>query len=413
MMQSTAGRYAVRSLGRHARRTLLSAVGVAIGCAVGLVTISWIRGESEMIVRAAAECGAGHLRITHGDWLEKHDRALRIADWQPTLERVRQLPGVKVATPRARSQGLLALGTRITSAEVVGVDPASEPAALRFVREVEQGRYLRPDDRGATVVGKGVLDKLDAQLGDELVVTVMGQDGAMLSALLTVVGVVATGSKNIDSTIVQVALPDMKQLSGLGGAAEITILLDDYRDAAELKGQVSQGLPENQAVLEWFEVAPELKAGFEMDEGFSNLTVGIVILLVLLGVMSAQLTSVLERRKEFAVLAALGMRGGQMVRVLFLEAVALGLLGAVLGLVLALPAVYYLANTGVDFSKLAGDVDMAMSGVLMDPIFYADFGAWLFPYALGLSMTATLTAAFYPALYATRTDPADALRVAQ
>ena len=156
-----------------------------------------------------------------------------------------------------------------------------------------------------------------------------------------------------------------------------------------------------------------MRAGYEMDRGFARVSVLIVIVLVLLGVMSAQLASVLERRRELAVLAALGMSGAQVMRVMLVEAISLGLLGAVLGLCLGGPLVAYMAIHGIELANMMGEGDPAMSGVLLDPVLYADMGAWLLPYALVLSLTSTVLAALYPAFYATRTDPAEALRVAQ
>jgi ABC-type lipoprotein release transport system permease subunit len=326
---------------------------------------------------------------------------------------VRALPEVAVATPRTRIQALLGLGTRVASTEIVGVDPSSEQTALRFVRKLAQGHYLRVAERGSAVVGKALLTRLDAQLGDELLVTAMDVHGEMRSALLSVVGVVATGSENIDSALVQVPLADAMELSGAPGAGEITILLHDHHDIDRLRAQLAAQLPAGARVLTWYQVAPELRAGFELDRGFARVTVGIVLVLVLLGVMSAQLTSVLERRKEFAVLAALGMGGAQMVRVMLFEALSLGALGTLLGMGLSLPVVYYLATHGLNVAQWMGGSDMALSGALIDPVFYADMGGWLVPYALLLSLSATLLAALYPALYATRTNPADALRVAQ
>jgi len=414
MTHSVTTRYAVRGLARNLRRTMLSALGVGVGCAIALITIAWIRGESQMIVRAAAQSGAGHLRIVPPRWPQQRDRNLRLADWQRTLARVRALPEVAVATPRTRVQGLLALGTHVASAEITGVDPEGERRALRFVRSIEEGRYLREGDRDAIVVGKGLLAKLDAQLDDQLLLTVMDVHGQMRSALLRVVGVVATGSENIDRALAHVTRPQAATLSGAPGAGEITILLADARDSPEaLRARIAASLPSGQQVLHWYEVEPGLRAGYEMDRGFARVTIVIVILLSLLGVMSAQLTSVLERRKELAVLCALGMRGGQLVRVMLLESLSLGTLGALIGLSLSLPMIFYLATTGIPLAELAGESDLAMSGVLLDPVLYADMGLWLGPYALLLSFSSTVLAALYPAFYATRTDPAEALRVAQ
>jgi ABC-type lipoprotein release transport system permease subunit len=53
--------------------------------------------------------------------------------------------------------------------------------------------------------------------------------------------------------------------------------------------------------------------------------------------------------------------------------------------------------------------DLAMSGVLFDPIMYSVPGMWVFPYALAIAFVSTLIAAIYPAMFALRTDPTSAL----
>ena len=137
-----------------------------------------------------------------------------------------------------------------------------------------------------------------------------------------------------------------------------------------------------------------------------------MLLVVLLGVASAQLTAVLERSKEFAVLAALGMRARGLVRILVTEGVVLGLAGAALGLLWSTPILHQWASEGIDLTALIQSEDgMAFSGVLIDPTYYPSFGPWVVPMALFMSLTATIVASLDPAWFASRTDPASALRV--
>jgi ABC-type lipoprotein release transport system permease subunit len=64
MKTSIITKFAVRSLGRSYRRTLLSVIGVGVGCAVALFLTSFMRGSSDIRLRAIADSGVGHLRIT-------------------------------------------------------------------------------------------------------------------------------------------------------------------------------------------------------------------------------------------------------------------------------------------------------------------------------------------------------------
>ena len=290
-------RYALRSLARHPRRTILSVVGIGLGCAVCLFMIGFVRGEGEMLMRAAAESGAGHLRIVPAGWAEKREKALRLPAWRKTLEKLRADARIEVATPRARIDALLAFGSRLVGVEAVGVDAATERAANRLVRNVVEGTYLEPGSAGTTVIGRAVATRLDIELDDEIMITVAGRDGEMKSAMLRVAGIVETGSRDLDAGVCHVPLADLEALSGYAGAGEITGLVCEPRNLAPLAESLAAALPPGSALMTWDALMPELAASVEVDETWSALTTGIIMIVVFLGIASAQLAAVMERRR--------------------------------------------------------------------------------------------------------------------
>ena len=191
------------------------------------------------------------------------------------------------------------------------------------------------------------------------------------------------------------ALADVEQLSGRPGAGEITILADDVYALDALEARLRPLVPPGADLLTWLQVSPELRMGLEADGAFFDMAVVIILLVVLLGVTSAQLTGVLERRKEFAVLAAIGMRGVSLVKVVLVEGMVLGLTAAVSALAWAAPLSWKLNVDGVNLAALMNGEDdsgMAFGGLLIDPIFHPGFGAWMIPYAFLLALIATITA---------------------
>jgi ABC-type lipoprotein release transport system permease subunit len=350
--------------------------------------------------------------VVPAGWRLRRDPRLRLAGGEADLAAARSLPGVAVATPRARAQVLLAMGSHVAPVEMVGVDPATEPATFRFVRTVAQGRYLAPGDAGAAVVGKALADRLRAELGDDLVATAVGRGGNIESGMLRIVGIVATGSEELDASVCQVALADVERLTGLAGAGEVTAILSDYRAAAAARAALARRVAPGDEVLTFEELSPEFKGHLEQDEATSRVVNAIILVVVFLGVASAQLAAVLERRREFAVLSALGMRGLRMVRLVLLEALLQGVAGAAVGLALGMPFLWLLARKGLDLSRfLQGSY--SFQGLLLDPVIYGDVGPWVVPWVLAVAIGATGLASLYPAWYAARTDPAVALRVAQ
>jgi len=416
MMRSTSTRYALRSLRRNPRRTTLSVLGLAFGVGIALFALSWVRGLERMSVESAAGGGLGHLRIAPSGWIDRHDEGMRLTEWERAIETARALPWVEVATPRASVGGLLGLGTRSAHVMITGVDAGTEPRLFRYLRGLSEGRYLEPGERDAIVLGRAHARRLRASVGDELVITVVAASGGLESGILTVVGIIDTGSRVIDQTIAHVALADVERLSGRPGAAEITILVGelgtDPEAIAPRRAELARALPEGDEALSWLELVPDLRLKIDGSYKTSRIATGIILFVVLLGVASAQLTSVLERRKEFAVLAAIGMRGLALVRVVVTESLLLGAASAILALAWMVPILRHLSSHGIDLSsRFDSDQGMAFPGVLLDPIFYPELGVWVVPTALLLSLVATVLSSLYPAWFASRTDPASALRV--
>lgn len=411
-MAWVAGRYAVRSIRRNFRRTSLSIVGIAIGCVLALFMESLNRGRDELFARAATYGGSGHLRVVPAGWRDKRDARMRLADWRKDAEAARALPGVGAATPRARADVLLAMGTHVVPVELVGVDPAIEPVTNRLVRTITQGRYLRPDDTGTIVIGQAAATRLGVSPDDQILASVVGQRGDIASAMFVVVGIIRTGSSDLDASLAQVPLDDLARFTGFDGAGEIVLMLTDWRRTDAVRAALIPRLASGDDVMTWPELFPDFKGHIEQDQASARLVSAIILLVVLLGVTSAQLASVLERRREFAVLSAIGMSGGRMMRLVLTEAITLGLAGGTLALAIGAPIIWKFAKSGLDFRAYLG-TDYAFAGTLMEPVLYGEFGWWIVPYVFAVAVAATITASLYPARFAARTDPAVALRVAQ
>ncbi len=402
---------AFRNIFRNTRRSILTALGIGVGCMIATTMTGIMDGQGDMFLTAAAEGGAGHLKILPAQWPEMRDNSLRLVDWRAELEALRSTEGINVAAPRARIEATLGFGTRIVGVEMVGVDPAVEQRAFRPVRNVVEGRYLERGDKGTAVVGRTAAKRLDIEIGDEVFATVVDARGEMESALLELVGITETGSDELDLTICHVNLPDAEKLWGAQGAGEIAVILDDATQTDAYAAKLREALSGANAVLTWAEVNPDLKATAEMKVKYVSMITGVLLIVVFLGVASAQLAAVLERRREFAVLAALGMKSRQMALLVASEALALGFAGSAIGFALGFPIIWYMSTTGLDLSLFV-EGELVSGGVLFDKVLYSPMGPWVLTETLFIAFGSTILASIYPAWYAIKTDPAEALRVA-
>ena len=123
----------------------------------------------------------------------------------------------------------------------------------------------------------------------------------------------------------------------------MTLILDDWRRTDAAKSALAPAVAAGDEVLTWGEITPEFEGHMEQDKAASRVVSMIILLIVMLGVASAQLAAVLERRREFAVLSALGMHSRTIMVVLLEEALAIGTAGALLGLSIGLPIIWRFA----------------------------------------------------------------------
>ncbi|MFQ6049151.1 MAG: ABC transporter permease, partial [Phycisphaerae bacterium] len=147
--------------------------------------------------------------------------------------------------------------------------------------------------------------------------------------------------------------------------------------------------------------ARELKLLIEQDfrRGILWLVFAAAVALAVaaLGVANGMMANIASRAKQIAILRAIGMTRGQVVRMVLAEALTLGLIGAVFGLVLGL----YLAS-------VANWIDYRLFG--FEPILSIPW-SWIAA-GIGLTVGGCLVAGLLPILSAARSNIVDALRLA-
>jgi putative ABC transport system permease protein len=122
----------------------------------------------------------------------------------------------------------------------------------------------------------------------------------------------------------------------------------------------------------------------------------IAVIIAMLGIVNTLVTSVLERRREFATLRAIGGSAGQIRQLVFWEAAYLGLIGIGLGLI----------GGGLLSLLLIKVINKQSFGWTIQMIL--PVGALV--QAIGLAAVATVVAGYFPARWAARQPVVEGLR---
>jgi ABC-type lipoprotein release transport system permease subunit len=234
----------------------------------------------------------------------------------------------------------------------------------------------------------------------------------MKSTLLRVSGIFRTGVQAIDAHIIHLPLPVAQALLGVPDrVSQVAILLDREGDslmvATALRKQLA-GVPVE--VLPWRESMPRLVQIFRLDQAFNYVMNGVVLAMVGLGILNTILMRVLERRYEFGLCKALGLRPLQLAGMIIGESLALTTISLALGLALGSIAHYYIATYGLDLHWLFKK-GSAPSAFVFDPIVYSRLSLSRITTSVSIVFVTTTLISFYPALKAARTELPGALKV--
>ena len=291
-----------------------------------------------------------------------------------------------------------------------------EDCRTRFADYCAPARFLldkdpRPDKvhRGEVVIGAGLGKVLGVDVGDRVALTTGAAEGRSYGAVFKVVGLVKTGSVEINRTFAITHYEKLGAGLGIPGAATAFVLaLDDLDEADALAVGVQERLSGNEGVvaLSWRQLSPEMDIFVKLDQG--GLLVMLALFIMIVGVILANVVtmSVMERTREYGVRLALGESPQRITMGLLSEITLLSLLASGVGAVIGGALTFYYQTAGLDF----GMGEMETSGVVLDSIYNTELTLYGFVFSIGIVVGFSILGALYPAWRIRRLRPVDALR---
>jgi len=397
---------AYRDLIRNRRRTLLTLLAVALGMMILIMMSGFIAGAFSGALRDNIRLNTGHLQLQAASYeVEKLSLLSKdlLQDSEALVAQAEALDEVQSAAPVLWTSGILSTIRESTGLQVTGIDPSD--AFHAPVREgIVQGVYLTPDGRGEILLGKRLADDMNITVDQRVSLAVGNANGQPEEAIFTVVGLFNTGIPNYDQSTVIMPLARAQSFTGTGNRTSSIIVMLNDREYTEKVAAALQtpGIK----ILTWRDLNSILLETVEMGIAFYYVIYLIVILVVAVLIANTLLMSVFERTREMGILAALGMKGRQVMLMFLFESTILALAGIAVGQVLGFAAVAYMSKVGLSFSE---DAMASVEGFAYGSKIYAEFAPDQ-AIILSLFMFVVVTlVSLYPAWYAARLEPVKAL----
>ncbi|MFT4798325.1 MAG: ABC-type lipoprotein release transport system permease subunit [Candidatus Azotimanducaceae bacterium] len=398
---------AIRNLLRNTRRTLLTAILISFSLTALILVDALMLGMLDILVNSITKNLVGEAQIHRVGFRDNFDVDLYLSEADEISETLDQDPTVAAYSERVLAGGMLSSSYNVATGLMYGINAASEGQVTQLPDAVIEGQYLTGKS-GEILIGDELADLLEVGLGDRIVITLSEADtGELAQALFRVSGIFKFGIKGVDKGVVFTNLDQARGVIGLTNeqSHEFALRFTDRALATRPDTAVYQNLntPELET-LNWLQLNKPIASIIEMS-GFASLIIGtILFILAGLGVINSMFMSIYERIYEFGVIKALGTRPARLAGLIMTEALLIALISCLAGLVLAYLLGTYTSVHGVPMGEYQ------ISGIAIDNRILTRLEPYQFIQFPIYVIFLTLVAAIYPARFAARIVPTEALQ---
>lgn len=312
---------------------------------------------------------------------------------QAVLPDVEQVPGVRAAVPVMEQFVLLYNKDNRVRLLCMGVDPKRDEAVRQY--DLKEGAFLQPGDQGV-VMEQGFAHGLGVQVGDEIKLLVYPKPQLVkILGLLSPRGAAGFGQGGImfmPLAMAQRFYRHPRQISS------ISVVLSDDANEQQVQEAIAERLPTGLTVRTSAMRTPVSREIMQTAEQGLNFSYALMVVLAVVMILNTFLMNVGERRRQFAILRAIGATRLQIMAMLLTEGLVMGLAGTAIGTVFGLVGAY----------AITGAMSQAMSAAI--PAIRVTAGALLIAVAIGPGMS--LLAMYIPARIAGRVSPLEGMRPA-
>ena len=401
-------RLAWRNIWRHRRRTVIIVLAIGLTFSLMMFYDGLVAGFEESIYSNAIKVLGGNVQIHATGYSDKAQQTplLPLGNDQTVMDAVLKQPQVVAASRRINTGGLASNRKGAFAVGIIGIEPEKEQAANLIAQHVSAGRYLTAADQDVIFIGKGLADAMEVSVGDRITLAGRAAHQQMRSRTMTVAGIFDIGMPDIEKLTVYTSLAEAQELYGLAGqSTEVVVYLNRIGTEPALMNALKPLLP-GYEMASWQTNYPELQNAIQTKGSFMNIFSFIIMVIVGIGILNLLLMAVYERTREIGLMAALGLRPGQISILFILEGKMMGLVGIAFGVLLGLLINVGLGRVGMDFSAFTS---MSEYTALISGNVYPTLGLEKLVSHVLVVLVIAIVASFYPAIEAANQEPAKSL----
>ncbi len=331
-----------RNLWRNKKRTVITISSIMLAVVLAVFTRSFQEGTYGKMIENSVEQFTGYIQVHQKDyWADKTlDNGITVN--KELLSSIDKLANVETIYPRIESFSLASYKSNTKGTLLMGINPEAEESMLRLKSKIVKGQHISNHDR-SVVIGSQLASYLKITIGDTLVLMGQGHWGQSAIGAFPIKGIIKMPSPLLDKQIVYLPLPLAQEFFSFNkGASALVIKIKTPKEAANICKQINATIDTSQySAMTWQEMTPDLVQQIESDRAGGIIMVAILYMIIAFGVFGTVLMMTEERKKEFAVMVAIGTQKSKLLIISVYETLFINLIGVALGIIITIPLVYY------------------------------------------------------------------------
>lgn len=396
-----------RNIWRNKRRTFITISSIAFAMIFSIVMQSMKEGAFDNLIKNLVGYYSGYIQIHKaGYWKEKVIEN-SMNDDSALLSSLQHIDGIHTIAPRLESFILISTGNTTKGCMIIGTDPKSEAAMTKLDRKIIKGKYFSSDSQNI-LLAEGIAQSLKVDIGDTIILFGQGYRGSMAAGKFPIGGILHFTAPQMNNQFMYIPLRLAQELFGaesmLSGMA---ISIDDSRMMPDIQKRIQDIVGAEYEVMNWEEMMPEISNHIESDTISMSIFSGVLYLTIGFGFFGTIVMMISERKREFGMLIAIGMKKKLIQYMLMGETIIISLFGAFIGNIISLPIVLYLREHPIRFS---GEFEKAFIQFGFEPIFPTIFNPMIFYTQTMIVLLLSMIVGIYPLWHIYKINELQAMR---
>ena len=380
--------------------SIVSTIGLAVGVAALIITISILNGFENVIKEKLIGFDAHiRLRLFNGQTFKSSDE---IAD------QLFEIPEIRDIVPYVHSTVMIRNKVETDGVILEGLTEEDIKKTLDIQRFLKEGSvtFRTDDEKDGIIIGRKLAGKLGAKLGDQVYLFALQSLSKSSSrprvGTFTITGIYESGISDYDDIFVYTSLSAAQHIMNLGTQfSGFQMILNNPYSAGKVTEQINSELGYPYHAMSWQDLHANLFEWLRVQRFPIIIVFGLIAAVAIFNIVSSLMMIVIEKTKDIGVLKSMGISRKQTGRIFLIEGTIIGLSGTIIGYLIAI----FLTWLQNHFSIIALPADVYfMNQLPIEPkiVYYLLVGF----FAILFSILATI----YPSRKAMKLSPSEAIR---